>query len=452
MPKILNQQETPFINDISLEQNINIHFKDADILLKISSISVLILIFLALFVPTVYKNIQIVFLLISFFVLSILVFKKNLKWSKETLLASFTYSLFGLLYSLYGIIRNNPGAFPVLTVMFLWPLLYAFISPLMNQTKSLVWLTKIFLFTLTIIVFYTFYFFAHKVGFIHGWAYIKLNLKPRLSFYNGYIRYNLYNISSLFFLVPFAFNYAWFRLKEKKISKWLLLILLLSLIISLFSGRKGLWVTIVLTPFLMGFSNLLLNKKWINIFNFNNLSINRNYLKYFIIPITIGFVFVLIGLHFNSITMWNYFKSGFEFNNPNYSSAYSRGIQFRSLIKGWIDSNVIFGAGNGAVASIIRLRTMPWAYELSYVNLLFSTGLVGCIFYFLWFLWGILRLRNALNKREDLLIYVIPILTGIFGILIGNATNPYIEKFDYLWIIFLPHLIAGGIKYQRIRK
>ncbi len=31
---------------------------------------------------------------------------------------------------------------------------------------------------------------------------------------------------------------------------------------------------------------------------------------------------------------------------------------------------------------------------------------------------------------------------------IGAATNPYFGKFDYFWIIMLPHLLAGGVRFQ----
>ncbi|MFT6349724.1 MAG: hypothetical protein ACJAYB_002759 [Psychromonas sp.] len=52
--------------------------------------------------------------------------------------------------------------------------------------------------------------------------------------------------------------------------------------------------------------------------------------------------------------------------------------------------------------------------------------------------------------RPDLKIYVLPLMTGVFCFGIATASNPYFGKFDFLWIIMLPHLIAGGIKFQRV--
>jgi len=35
-------------------------------------------------------------------------------------------------------------------------------------------------------------------------------------------------------------------------------------------------------------------------------------------------------------------------------------------------------------------------------------------------------------------IYMLPVLAGTSCFLIANATNPYLAKFDYIWVIFLP--------------
>ena len=37
---------------------------------------------------------------------------------------------------------------------------------------------------------------------------------------------------------------------------------------------------------------------------------------------------------------------------------------------------------------------------------------------------------------------------GVWGLGIGTATNPYFGKLDYLWIMMLPHLLAGGVRSQ----
>ena len=138
------------------------------------------------------------------------------------------------------------------------------------------------------------------------------------------------------------------------------------------------------------------------------------------------------------------------FNFESGESSQLRTGQFLGLYQGWVDGNLFFGAGNGAALnSVVRDIDMPWAYELTYSYLLYSTGLVGSSCYFAWFGWGVLRLRNALLISPEMGFLVGPIMSGVFGLGIAAASNPYFGKFDYLWIILLPHLIAGGIRFQK---
>lgn len=38
---------------------------------------------------------------------------------------------------------------------------------------------------------------------------------------------------------------------------------------------------------------------------------------------------------------------------------------------------------------------------------------------------------------------MLPLLVGLTCFLIANATNPYLLKFDYMWVIFLPLAIIN---------
>ena len=81
---------------------------------------------------------------------------------------------------------------------------------------------------------------------------------------------------------------------------------------------------------------------------------------------------------------------------------------------------------------------MPWAYELTYLALLFQTGLVGTGFYTAGVIWiyvtgiGVLRGGGPLGRM------MFPTLVGLSCFLIANGTNPYLPRFDGLWVIFLP--------------
>ena len=77
-------------------------------------------------------------------------------------------------------------------------------------------------------------------------------------------------------------------------------------------------------------------------------------------------------------------------------------------------------------------------YELSYVALLFHTGIVGFAIYAAAVIW-IYRMGLRIIRSGDRIgLYMVPALVGTTCFLIANATNPYLEKFDYIWVIFLP--------------
>ena len=129
----------------------------------------------------------------------------------------------------------------------------------------------------------------------------------------------------------------------------------------------------------------------------------------------------------------NVFIEGFNFDTYNV-----RREQFFALLSGWMDSPML-GAGHGASAKgSLRSYESSWAYELSYVALLFHVGIVGFLCYtagVVWVYWMVLRI---IRSGDQMGLYLLPILVGTTCFLIANATNPYLGKYDYIWVIFLP--------------
>jgi len=149
---------------------------------------------------------------------------------------------------------------------------------------------------------------------------------------------------------------------------------------------------------------------------------------------------ILVYLHatyeFSLGVLLDTFAVGWDFTEEQ--SALDRREQFFPLLQGWSESP-IFGSGHGAsVAGSIRSDEMPWAYELSYLALLFHTGMLGFLAYMsgvAWIFWMSLKI---IRFGDHFSLYMLPLLVGFSCFLIGNASNPYLEKFDYMWVIFLP--------------
>ncbi len=86
---------------------------------------------------------------------------------------------------------------------------------------------------------------------------------------------------------------------------------------------------------------------------------------------------------------------------------------------------------------------MPWAYELYYLALLFQTGLLGFMAYGAGVAWTHVMGLRVIREGGPLGEMMLPILVGTSCFLIANATDPYLARFDGLWVIFLPLAVVN---------
>jgi hypothetical protein len=131
--------------------------------------------------------------------------------------------------------------------------------------------------------------------------------------------------------------------------------------------------------------------------------------------------------------------AGFDFSPTALEyGAIERNVQFHALLAGWMDSPLL-GAGLGAPAyGSIRSQLTPWNYELSYMALLYQIGLFGVAAYsagIFWIYWTGVRVIRSGGHAAALMI---PCLVGMTSVLIANATNPYLARYDGMYPIFFP--------------
>ncbi len=412
------------------------------ILFKISSSAALTLVFLAMFLPTAYIPLKAIILLLMTLGVIASGLLGGLAWNKDTIFSCFLLALVGLLNSFHGVMMGNLGAVPMLTVMVIWPVVYSLASALLNNSRAFHLLARTLFLSYVVIIIYTLIFVGNRVGFIPSWAYIDLDMGGDVN--DLFTEYSLYNITSLTFLIPFAVTYTYLLRPVGFIARTFIIVsVFVSIALVILSGRRALQIILLISPF-MTFFTIQLFKKQVR------LKEMYGAMRYWV-PKVLFVALILMGVAYIAIpdflkTLLSNFEYAYDIIDNDKEN--ERTDQFYSLINGWISSGVLFGAGNGASVEVIRSEEMPWAYELTYVYLLFSTGIFGVLFYFAWFGWGLIRIVHETDSRPDLLIYLASFVSGVFGISIAAMSNPYISKFDYLWIIFLPHLLAGAVKYQ----
>jgi len=230
------------------------------------------------------------------------------------------------------------------------------------------------------------------------------------------------------FLLALIFLPEELSIVNKFWNKLALLALVLALITLLISGRRAFWVISLASPLIL-----------FVIFRMAGLA-NPFNLKSLIFVIVLMSSILLFGSVIFKLSFENIIYNvlvGFDFGDTSNLSASARAEQFYALIHGWMD-NPLFGAGHGSAApGSVRSVEQAWAYELSYLALLFQIGLVGSLIYFSALLWTFIKSICIVRTNPKSAAMILPLLVGLICFLIANATNPYLAKFDYLWTIFL---------------
>jgi len=396
----------------------------------------LLLFFMMIFVPTKYQMAKAILLGMTLVFISgnILINKGKIRLHRTILLWMLFYIILGLFWILIGVINNTPGALRVSTVYVLWPLIFTVLISGISTDKMFSNLTKVLIISLIAIGIYDLSYMLYAYGWLPKFLYIPIDQGQAVGFYSGFVEFRLYNISSLLFLVPFciAALFVWTDNSDMPISrKWLWISFVLGMLLVFLSGRRALIGVVAISPFITLFFKHFLPKK--------DSKLNRKKL----IRTFVGLILILFGIYiylyfiygFNLQSLIKMFLEGFDFQYSG--SAIKRKTQFYTLLEGW-SKHPLFGAGHGASFSYKRLSKHPWAFELSYVALLYQTGLIGFLAYSSGIIWMFWKGVSMIRYGHFLGIQILPVLVGTACFLVGNATNPYLSKFDYMWVIFLP--------------
>ncbi|PEN43548.1 hypothetical protein CN540_31255 [Bacillus toyonensis] len=398
-----------------------------------------ILFFLMLFAPISYKSIKVVFIIIVLAVILISIALKKtsrIPLHKTVLALTFFYTCIGLFFTLIGSFKGAPGAIAVSTVHVIWPWLYLLFILGLNKKKFLISMLKVMVFSTLLIELYALSYVLSMKGIIPNFLYVELDLGQNIGFYSGYTEFALNSIGSLVFLLPFTFAAlcVWKSEKEIPIRRvWLWLSLILGLLVLMLSGRRAFILTTALSPFFLIILVMFFPK-------IRRKAISSSLRRLLVLSgfITIfGFLYLKIVMDYDFSGFQEMVYSAFDFNDHSNESSYLRLLQTHALINGW-GENPFLGAGLGAKAELIRSEEQPWAYELQYLAYLFQTGLVGIISYACGLLWIFIQGIRMIRVGKIESIMITPLLVGLACFLLANASNPYLSKYDYLWVIFLP--------------
>jgi hypothetical protein len=341
-----------------------------------------------------------------------------------------------IFFQTMGFINGGKRSIRVSTVTVLWPICYIIIISSFNKINYFVKIIKIMMLAAWTIIIHTFILFFSSL-FMISTPFFNIDVGYAIGFYNSFIEYTTHNIVTLIFIVPFILSLMITKLNIEYFSKsGYYLICFLLLVLVLISGRTSFQLNLVFFIFI----NVI-----VQMFRKNKFRI--------IVLFFVSFIFIIISLvvinYFYKIDIGAIFldiKNKFDFEPSYNTSGGIRGMQFRALITSWKERPLLgWGAGVGT-ETYNRGAT---GFELVYIARLFQTGILGIILYFSYISWIIYRCILLIKKRTYLSKIMYGILNGFICFMIANATNPYLDTFDHMWVLYLPLAI---INYDLLAK
>ncbi len=395
-----------------------------------------VLFFLMLFVPTSYQPVKGALLLIVLGEVAIWALSRwRLALDRSVFLWTVFFAALGLGFMLRGAFLGAPGALRVGTVYVLWPVVYAVLITGLTRERALVGLLRVLVGSAIAVSLYALSYILYAAGWLPGFLYLPLDQGQNIGFYSGWIEISLYSLSSLVFLVPFlvAALFTWPGHESWPVSRPMLwMAFLLGMAVVVLSGRRALLLVVLLAPGLALLLRML-----------QSLPVRRSNRRVVLRVLAGGGVLLFaLAAYLHSVydlrldSLVEMVSEGFQFDRD--PSGRARKQQFYALLAGWEESPIL-GAGHGAaLPSVVRSAEMPWAFELSYVALLYQTGLAGFLAYasgVVWIFWMGMRIVRSNDRLGR---YMLPVLVGTACFLLANASNPYLGKYDFLWVLFLP--------------
>lgn len=148
----------------------------------------------------------------------------------------------------------------------------------------------------------------------------------------------------------------------------------------------------------------------------------------------------VVGAALNSLSS---FVTGRTFVGASAGEDQIRVHESEVLLRAWSEAP-LFGHGLGAtISGYWRDPVEPWRWELQYHGLLLQTGVVGVLLVLLGAAATAAAVLRAVRARPDLTPSLLVACTGAAGMLIGNASNPYLQAPGHVWAIFLPVAVAN---------
>lgn len=404
----------------------------------------IVFLFFTMFLPDSFKWFRLVLLMLLFASATVDIFTNNFPLGKG-IVVLYIYLVYNFFACILGLIEGAPGALRSLSVDILWPVSFYLIGMTLNSERDYAFLLKyMILFTVVLGAFDLWYCLGNLGLLPLPGFFVALDLDLRFGYYGSFIQYMNTHQATFIFMTPFTVALLF---DLKKIGKyihpfWVIIAFSLELACLLMSGRVALQVVSALSLVFVMFFRFFLHRVIREIVPRKKKNVLPSF--YLIILVLLAGLLIMpriLSLDIGKI--WDYIAN--KFSSSISESDNVRLLQFNALMSGWLESP-IFGHGTGSYTTeVVReIVDQPWAYELSYCALLFQKGLVGFVIFFVMVLWILHAIWVKIKRRIYPEYLALPFLIGFICFLIANAADPYLSKFGYMWVLFIPFAMASS--------
>jgi len=345
---------------------------------------------------------------------------------------AWTYALVGLgaIGTVQGVIHTNPGALPNVTVYVVEPLLFGlFFGSAMSRSGWEAPLTRSLDFALVAVTVVGVGVYVATISGIHLPAWL---VDPAFSFGDlrpGILRTNYQGFNALVFLAPYGIWRAILARGLPSLSR--VALASIAVLATIISGRRILLLSI---PVALVLTWLVSRRRPPRESPAPRYSGRGRWKPLGVVGIAAAVVLLGVGI----------------------ASLVAAGAVQRIVTKltqdivadpRWEEGGVItdrwakspiFGFGTGAIVpGYQRSADFPWAFELSYHGVLLEFGLFGLVLLLLWGLWILRGLRLGLKTVSDITIAG-ALICAFISTAIAIFTDPYVQKFDGMWMVFIP--------------
>jgi hypothetical protein len=245
---------------------------------------------------------------------------------------------------------------------------------------------------------------------------------------HGYMQFSSSNIISMFVIAPYLLCLQFRADADGPNSLLTKVSLIMSLVFVALSGRRTLWLAVVLTPCMILFLSSVTG-------NVRLMKAGVRRMLFVCVTLTVlglGSLIVTSGSGEEAAAI-----KGIQ---QALSSEDERTYQAPYLIDGYLQSPV-FGAGFGANAGIVRSEESPWMYELTYHQLLFNIGSFGVAVLGTLMSLYLAKVILLLRQFKDQSAVPFALVIALLCLLLGAYSNPYLAGFDSIFFVgMLPYL------------